>query len=107
MLDLHYCASLLLVVESGGWLLVVVSGLLISVASLVAEHGLSVLQLCSCSSWALEHRLNSCSTLGSVALQHVAAPRSGIEPVSPALAGKFFTTEPPGKPPNSNFCLNT
>ena len=22
----------------------------------------------------------------------------GIEPVSPALAGKFFTTEPPGKP---------
>ena len=26
-------------------------------------------------------------------------PRSGIEPVSPALAGRFFTTEPPGKPP--------
>ena len=25
-------------------------------------------------------------------------PRSGIEPVSPALAGEFFTTEPPGKP---------
>ena len=25
-------------------------------------------------------------------------PNSGIEPVSPALAGKFFTTEPPGKP---------
>ena len=28
-------------------------------------------------------------------------PRSGIEPaspVSPALAGRFFTTEPPGKP---------
>ena len=23
---------------------------------------------------------------------------SGIEPVSPALAGRFFTTEPPGKP---------
>ena len=23
---------------------------------------------------------------------------SGIEPVSPALAGGFFTTEPPGKP---------
>ena len=22
----------------------------------------------------------------------------GIEPVSPALAGRFFTTEPPGKP---------
>ena len=25
-------------------------------------------------------------------------PRSGIEPVSPALAGGFFTPEPPGKP---------
>ena len=26
-------------------------------------------------------------------------PRPGVEPVSPALAGGFFTTEPPGKPP--------
>ena len=25
-------------------------------------------------------------------------PRLGIEPVSPAEAGRFFTTEPPGKP---------
>ena len=25
-------------------------------------------------------------------------PRSGIEPVSPAFAGGFFTTGPPGKP---------
>ena len=24
--------------------------------------------------------------------------RSGIKPMSPALAGRFFTTEPPGKP---------
>ena len=32
---------------------------------------------------------------------------SGIEPVSPALAGKFFTTEPPGKPVfvNINSCI--
>ena len=30
-------------------------------------------------------------------------PGSGIEPVSPALAGGFFTTELPGKPRNS--CL--
>jgi len=26
-------------------------------------------------------------------------PDSGIEPKSPALAGRFFTTESPGKPP--------
>ena len=25
-------------------------------------------------------------------------PHPGIEPMSPALAGGFFTTEPPGKP---------
>ena len=25
-------------------------------------------------------------------------PKPGIEPKSPALAGEFFTTEPPGKP---------
>ena len=29
-----------------------------------------------------------------------AFPGPGIEPVSPALAGRFFTTEPPGKPRN-------
>ena len=28
-------------------------------------------------------------------LEHL--PKPGIEPVSPALAGKFFTTVPPGK----------
>ena len=27
-------------------------------------------------------------------------PGPGIEPTSPALAGRFFTTEPPGKPRN-------
>ena len=26
-------------------------------------------------------------------------PRPGLEPVSPALAGGFLTTVPPGKPP--------
>ena len=31
-------------------------------------------------------------------------PRSGIKPVSPALAGTFFTTEPPGKP---KTCIET
>ena len=28
----------------------------------------------------------------------VALPGQGIEPVSPALAGRFSTTAPPGKP---------
>ena len=30
-------------------------------------------------------------------------PEPGIEPVSPALAGGFLTTAPPGKPPIPNF----
>ena len=29
-------------------------------------------------------------------------PNPGIEPASPALAGEFSTTEPPGKPQYSN-----
>ena len=28
----------------------------------------------------------------------------GIEPMSPALAGGFFTPEPPGKPGGMNTC---
>ena len=30
-------------------------------------------------------------------------PDPGIEPMSPALAAGFFTTEPPGKPQESSF----
>ena len=52
---------------SGGYSLVVVHGLLIAGASLVAEHGpqdtqvsaVSAHRLSSFSSWALEHRLSS------------------------------------------------
>ena len=37
---------------------------------------------------ALEHKLSRCGTWD--------LPRPGIEPMSPALAGGFFTTEPLG-----------
>ena len=30
-------------------------------------------------------------------------PNPGIEPMSPALAGGFFTAEPPGKPHRSHY----
>ena len=49
--------GLSLVAESGGYSLVAVCGLLIVVASPAAERGL--LGFSSCSSGALEHRLNS------------------------------------------------
>ena len=52
-----------------------------------------------CSSWDLEYRLNTCGTQTPLLGATWDLPRSGIEPVSPALAGGCFTTEPPGKPP--------
>ena len=33
-------------------------------------------------------------------------PYPGIEPASPALAGRFFTTEPPGKPWKIGTCVH-
>ena len=32
-------------------------------------------------------------------------PGPGLEPVSPALAGRFLTTVPPGKSPFPNFLM--
>ena len=63
------CTGFSLVAASGGYPVVVMYGL-IAVASLVAEHRLQGMWasvavaggLSSCSSQALEHRLNSCST---------------------------------------------
>ena len=52
----------------------------------------------------LEHRLNSPWHMGFVALWDL--PGSGIGLMSPALAGRFFTTKPPGKPIYRAFCDN-
>ena len=89
-----------------GLLSIAVHRLLIAVASLVAEHGLqntwaSVVvahELSSCSTWALEHRLNSLGSWAQLLCSMWDLPRSGPEPMSPGLAGRFFTTEPPGTP---------
>ena len=96
-----------------GLLLVVVCGLLIVVASLVVEHGLQVCRLqqlwhtgsvvvahrlSSCGSWALEHRLSSCGAQAQLLGGMWDLPGPGLEPVSPAMAGGFSTTTPPGKP---------
>ena len=88
-----------------GYSVAIVCRLLIGVASLAAEHRplgtqasmVAVCGFCSCSSPALEHRLSSCDTT-KLHLGLWGLPGSGIEPVSPALTGRFFTAEPPGKP---------
>ena len=62
---------------------------LTAAAPLAAEHGLQ-------SAWASVAVASRLGSTGSIAAAH--NPRSGVEPVYPASAGGFFTTEPPGKP---------
>ena len=54
----------------------------------------------------LEHRLGSCGTWAQLLQGIWDLPELGIEPVSPALAGEFFTTEPPGKPSSNAYFLS-
>ena len=62
-------------------------------ASVVVAHGLR-----SCGSQALERRLSTCGAQAQLLYSMWYLPRPGLKPVSPALAGGFLTTAPPGKP---------
>ena len=55
-------------------------------APLVAEHRLQT------------RRLSSCGSRAQLLRGMWDPPRAGLEPVSPALAGRLPTTVPPGKP---------
>ena len=55
-------------------------------ASLVAEHRLQT------------RRLSSCGSRAQLLHGMWDPPRPGLEPASPAPAGRFSTTAPPGKP---------
>ena len=57
----------------------------------------------SCGSRALERRLSSCGAWAQLLHGMWDLPGPGLEPVSPALAGRFLTTVPPGKPPSCTF----
>ena len=84
-------------------------------ASLVVKQGLQVMQasvaaICGsvvAAHGVLEHRLKSCGTRAQLFRGLWDFSKSGIEPVSPALAGRFFTTEPPGKPKKEIFKQGT
>ena len=99
MLGLHCWAGFSLVAENGGYSRVVVHELLIAVVSLTPEHGLKGAQasataayvLSSCISWALRHRLNSYGVWASLLHIMWGLLTSGIEPMSPVLAGGLFT----------------
>ena len=86
MLGLRFCARAFSSCGKRGPLFITVRGPLTIVASLVVEHRLQTRRLSNCGSRAQPLR-------GMWDL-----PRPGLEPVSPALAGRFSTTAPPGKP---------
>ena len=54
-------------------------------------------RLSRCGSRALEHRLSNCGTRAQLLCGMWDLPGPGLEPMSPALAGGFLTTAPPGK----------
>ena len=54
--------------------------------------------LSSCGPQALRYRLNNGGARAQLLRRMWGLPRSGLKSVSPAPAGGFFTTEPPGKP---------
>ena len=86
VLGLRFCARAFSSCGKQGPLFIAVRGSLTIAASLVAEHRLQTRRLSSCGSRA--HLLHVMWDL----------PRPGLEPASPALAGRLSTTAPPGKP---------
>ena len=86
VLGLRFCVRAFSSCGKWGPLFIAVRGPLTIVASLVAEHRLQT------------RRLSSCGSRAQLLHGMWGLPRPGLEPVSPALAGSFSTTAPPGKP---------
>ena len=86
MLGLRFCARAFSSCSKRGLLFIVVRGPLTVAASLVAENRLQT------------HRLSNCGSRAQLLCGMWDLPRPGLEPVSPALAGRFSTTAPLGKP---------
>ena len=86
VLGLRFCARAFSSCGRWGPLLIAVRGPLTIAASLVAEHRLQT------------RRLSSCGAQARLLRGMWDLLRPGLEPVSPALAGRLSTTAPPGKP---------
>ena len=93
-----------LVAASGSYS-VAVLGLLIMVASLVVEHkpGSRCLGFSSCDAQALELGFSSCGKPAQLLQGMCHLPGSGIKPVSPALASRFYPLYHQESPCNSSF----
>ena len=86
VLGLRFCARASSSCGKRGLLFIAVRGPLTLTASLVAEHRLQT------------RRLSNYGSRAQLLCGMWDLPRPGPEPMSPALAGKFSTTAPPGKP---------
>ena len=86
VLGLRFCARAFSSCGERGPLFIAVHGPLTVAASLVEEHRLQT------------RRLSSCGSRAQLLRGMWDLPRPGLEPVSPALAGRFSTTAPPGEP---------
>ena len=86
VLGLHFCARAFSSCGEWGPLFIAVRGPLTLVASIVAQHRLQT------------RRLSSCGSRAQLLRGMWDLPRPGLEPASPALAGRLSTTAPPGKP---------
>ena len=87
VLGLRFRASAFSSCGKRGPLFIAVHGPLTITASLAAEHRLQ------------SRRVSSCGSRAQLLRGMWDLPRPGLEPVCPALAGRFSTTAPPGKPP--------
>ena len=86
VLGLRLCVRAFSSCGKWGPLFIAVRGPLTIAASPVAEHRLQT------------RRLSSCGSRAQLLRGMWDPPRPGLEPVSPALAGRLSTTAPPGKP---------
>ena len=92
VLGLRFCARAFSSCGKWGPLFIAVRGPLTIAASLVAEPRLQT------------HRLSNCGSRAQLLRGMWDLPRPGLKPVSPALAGRFSTAVPPGKPPSHLYC---
>ena len=93
MLGLRFCARAFSSCGERGPLFIAVRGPLTVAASLVAEHRLQT------------RRLSNRGSRAQLLRGMWDPPRPGLEPASPALAGRFSTTAPPGKPSFLILCM--
>ena len=91
------------VVASGGYSLLRCTGFSLRWLLLLRSMGSRRAGFSSCGTRALEHRLSCCGARAQLLHNMWDLPGPGIKPVSPALAGRFLSTAPPGKSRDGKF----